>query len=882
MPDHHHRAGSLRQSNKRNKRSKSSKRSITRNAGGKLVGTKVSGAILAAQGKADRKNTAQQRRDAKRQELIRRKRFGIGAGDVPPRIIGIISLGSDQDIENRLRSLILESADKVVKTNEANDNASVSCKFENHKKDGKLTILTTQAFVPNGARDDKSVLAALDLARVCDMLLFVIDGNYSQIEGTIGEICFDEDGEQSMSTNKSRSRKNWDHLISQRGDLILSAIKAQGLPTPVTVLAHTEKSILDNDAMTMQSTKSINRASIKRRLDLKKYVCRFATTEFGNHNEKVLEVDLFQSNDDDSNCTDSDDVGERKAESLKLVRSLCTISCLPSKWISTSPRTYLVSDSNKYIAASQELELTGYIRGSAPFDVNMLVHVPTLGTFACKSIRRAHPPLSTRNTKEMEIESAIIHSNPEIRETLNMYAAPDGLEGEQNLIGFDEDIETEKDPDGENEKIARPSGWSDYQAAWLDAIDEKVDGTGEMADHGELAQELNKKGMSEKDYNFDDDEMDLDDTQDRSTYIDQRKQQRSDELNFPDEVQVGEDENARDRFARYRSLKSFRQSQWDPKENLPETYSNIYHVSNFKQTQRSVMRDMKDLVRESEDFQGDLWNRKVSNPSALMETEDDDEDDDEILEGCVPSGSYVTLTIENVKQECLDRMPFILTAVSLLEHENKLSVLHVGLSKAAKFDVEANCPIKSKDVLTFRCGWRTWKSKPIFSQHNLNSDKHKFERFLPPSGTYFAASVFGPVTYTPCPVLVFREQPEGNGLQELVAIGSMLGADADRIVVKRIILTGYPVRVHKRYATVKYMFYNPEDAKWFKPAGLYTKHGLVGHIIQSIGEHGTMKCLFNAPIKQHDTVCLPLYKRIFPKYAMSNENKEGREVLEIR
>merc|ERR1712150_322470 len=118
--------------------------------------------------------------------------------------------------------------------------------------------------------------------------------------------------------------------------------------------------------------------------------------------------------------------------------------------------------------------------------------------------------------------------------------------------------------------------------------------------------------------------------------------------------------------------------------------------------------------------------------------------------------------------------------------------------------------------------------------------------------------------YTPCPILVFRTM---NGKKELVASGSMMGADADRIVVKRIILTGYPVRVHKRFATVKYMFYDPEDVKWFKPAGLVTKHGLNGRIEQSVGEHGTMKCLFNAPIKQHDTVCLPLYKRIYPKFA---------------
>ena len=102
-----------------------------------------------------------------------------------------------------------------------------------------------------------------------------------------------------------------------------------------------------------------------------------------------------------------------------------------------------------------------------------------------------------------------------------------------------------------------------------------------------------------------------------------------------------------------------------------------------------------------------------------------------------------------------------------------------------------------------------------------------------------------------------------------------MGADADRTVVKRIILTGYPVRVHKRHATVKYMFYNPEDVKWFKPAGLTTKHGLQGNIVASVGEHGTMKCLFNAPISQADTVICALYKRVYPKYVLGGPNDEA-------
>lgn len=61
------------------------------------------------------------------------------------------------------------------------------------------------------------------------------------------------------------------------------------------------------------------------------------------------------------------------------------------------------------------------------------------------------------------------------------------------------------------------------------------------------------------------------------------------------------------------------------------------------------------------------------------------------------------------------------------------------------------------------------------------------------------------------------------------------------------------------------------------PAGITTKHGLQGNIIQSVGDHGVMKCLFNAPIKQHDTVCLPLYKRVFPKFAPVVADNAGEE-----
>jgi hypothetical protein len=60
--------------------------------------------------------------------------------------------------------------------------------------------------------------------------------------------------------------------------------------------------------------------------------------------------------------------------------------------------------------------------------------------------------------------------------------------------------------------------------------------------------------------------------------------------------------------------------------------------------------------------------------------------------------------------------------------------------------------------------------------------------------------------------------------------GTLRGCDPDRMILKKVVLSGYPVKVHKKKAVVRWMFFGPEDVRWFRPVELWTKHGRRGQI----------------------------------------------------
>jgi pre-rRNA-processing protein TSR1 len=189
--------------------------------------------------------------------------------------------------------------------------------------------------------------------------------------------------------------------------------------------------------------------------------------------------------------------------------------------------------------------------------------------------------------------------------------------------------------------------------------------------------------------------------------------------------------------------------------------------------------------------------------------------------------------------------------------------------------------VPSKSTMEFNCGFRRLVVRPTFSME-LNAagknDKFRYMRFLRKDMNVIA-SCYCPFVAQPCKIITFTKQEGLPVNMDVVASGIALPPDPLKVILKRIVLTGYPLRCHKKRATVRYMFFDPKDIKYFRPVELYTQAGLRGRIKASLGTHGLMKCHFNDHIKQSDVVCMPLYRRVYPQWYEKTWNPTAAEPI---
>lgn len=304
------------------------------------------------------------------------------------------------------------------------------------------------------------------------------------------------------------------------------------------------------------------------------------------------------------------------------------------------------------------------------------------------------------------------------------------------------------------------------------------------------------------------------------------RQARLDQM-WPDEIDTPREATARTRFQKFRGLESFRTSPWDVKENLPLDYARIFQFKSFDRVKRRIIKE----AAESEDGAQTGW--------------------------------YITVHVANVPSALWNvwqstQSAAHLIVYGLLPHEHKMCTVNAVLKRSP----DSTIPLKSKERLIVQCGFRRFIVQPIYSAHT-NGDKHKYERYFRPGETV-VATFYAPIQFPPAPMLCFQEQPDTS--LRLVANGVLMSCNPDRVVLKRVVLSGHPLKINRRTATIRYMFFNREDIEYFRPVKLRTRCGLMGHIKEPLGTHGHMKCVFDGQLRSMDTVFLYLYKRVFPKW----------------
>lgn len=622
-----------------------------------------------------------------------------------------------------------------------------------------------------------------------------------------------------------------DEPVDEWGEKALALSMAQGMPTPIVV------------AMDIEGVHPKKRTSEKQ--NVQKLVSKWLPEE------KIMQLD---KSSDGLNVLRR--IGNQKRNVIH----------------HREKRPYMLAEDVEYVpdaeGESGTLKVSGYLRGM-PLNVNGLIHITGLGDFQMVRIDGLDDPhplnLGKENTKtdtmdaEVTKVSVLQVADPGKQESLVSENIPDPMEAEQTWPTEDEikqsNIETKK-------KIKKvPKGWSDYQAAWIVESDVEGDGSEGSEDESDdekvnddefmsCEEEHSDQEANEADNDFEsvtesvvgptDEKYDATiDAYEEHEMLKKLSAAKEDQQ-FPDEVDTPQDVPARERFMRYRGLESFRTSPWDPKENLPEDYARIFQFENYERTRRRVFKELEDSLVNMYGF-------------------------------------YITIHVKDVRQDLWNAFHTAnanapLSVFGLLPHEHKISLMNVVLKRTGASDE----PIKSKERLIFQVGYRRFIVNPIFSQHT-NGSKHKYERFFQPGSTC-VATFYAPIQFSPSTVLCFKEKR--NTKLQLVASGVLLSCNPDRLVIKRIVLSGHPYKVHKKSAVIRFMFFNRDDVVYFKPCKLRTKYGRTGHIKEPLGTHGHMKCAFDGQLKSQDTVLLNLYKRIFPKWNYENcivTDRDGKQ-----
>nr|XP_031847799.1 ribosome biogenesis protein BMS1 homolog [Nomia melanderi] len=233
------------------------------------------------------------------------------------------------------------------------------------------------------------------------------------------------------------------------------------------------------------------------------------------------------------------------------------------------------------------------------------------------------------------------------------------------------------------------------------------------------------------------------------------------------------------------------------------------------------------------------------------------------LEGYRP-GMYVRVEFDNVPCELITNLDptYPLVIGGLLHGEENIGFVQTRIKKHRWYSKI----LKTKDPLILSIGWRRFQTLPIFSklEDNMRSRMLKYT----PEHVACMAHFWGPVTPQSTGVLAVQDVATRVPGFRIAATGSIVEMDKSTQIMKKLKLTGVPMKIYKKTAFIKDMFNSALEVAKFEGAKIKTVSGIRGQIKKAVSKpEGCFRATFEDKILLSDIVfCRTWYKIDVPKF----------------
>lgn len=271
----------------------------------------------------------------------------------------------------------------------------------------------------------------------------------------------------------------------------------------------------------------------------------------------------------------------------------------------------------------------------------------------------------------------------------------------------------------------------------------------------------------------------------------------------------------------------------------------------------STLAAKKELLKQKFDEQyddpqsstTDFYAEKKSEISKQLQLnraafDDMDEEARVLVEGYRP-GTYIRVELENVPCELVEHFEpeYPLVLGGLLPAEERMGFVQVRIKRHRWFPR----PLKTNDPLIVSLGWRRFQTLPIYSldDHSIRMRMLKYT----PEHMHCYATFYGPAEVPNTGFCALNTLANDAPGFRISATGVVLDVDCSTKILKKLKLTGTPLKIHKNTAFIKDMFSSALEVAKFEGANIKTVSGIRGQIKKALSKpEGAFRATFEDKI----------------------------------